>query len=129
MKVKLVREHIDFERGQDPKEAMGIGIIKRIEKEMRDHKKNLEITKENYHKILQWVVSKGLDEYVDFFLDYVDINFDGSSFLRIAAYYEQWKLAKYLIKKGADLDKAITYSRTHNEKVTHGNLWIIKRGI
>lgn len=31
----LVREHIKFERGKDPKDAMGVGEFSRIKKEIR----------------------------------------------------------------------------------------------
>ena len=115
---------MNFERGKDPKESMGIGIWNEIEKYLEDR------GSENIFRDKKWLIALSIFihenkiDYVDFLLDqhYVNIDYGDCSVLRICAFQGKYEMAVYLISKGADLESAIQHAKELNERITLRNL-------
>jgi ankyrin repeat protein len=74
MRARFVLEEISFERGKDPKGAMGIGRMAQIKQEYEN-----DWYKEfSPEEALMWASMRGKPEYVNYLLIYgVDPNYDG----------------------------------------------------
>ena len=71
--MNIIREYINFERGIDPKKAIGLGMREKIKKMMEED---------------GW----------DYYDDYSD-----NTALRWASYYSHLEIVKWLIDAGADV--------------------------
>jgi len=69
MKAKLVRENIRFERGKDPKYAMGLGLAEEIANSTSDAFSFERYGKDLWTKIIQWLLDGGYNpEQIDVIL-------------------------------------------------------------
>ena len=98
--MKLVREHIEFERGQEPREAMNIGLWNRIRQEASEYGKDINFIDPSY--ALQWAVTEGKTEYIQYLLDKgADIDVDHGFPIRWAALDGYVDIVKILIENGS----------------------------
>lgn len=123
--MNLVREHINFERGLDPKKAMGIGydkyILNKIEELIKktpqkggpgitffpeDQYYNDDNNELNYSKVLQTLAAYGELEIIKYLLKKgVDINGYEYKPLRAAIHFNHSDVVKYFLSLGAHITK------------------------
>jgi hypothetical protein len=113
--MKIVREHINekFTEDSDPIEDLGIGIKSKLEKYL----KTIGLSEaEDKTIVLDELMRLKKYNYADFLLKsgVVDVNAkhrkhkrDYGFILRNAAYRKDWKGTKFLIERGANLEKTI----------------------
>ena len=111
---------MNFERRQDPKSAMGIGMRERIKRMMEED--NWEC--ENDDAALKWASSKGHIEIVKFLLKVgVNVHSNHNFALRYASFYGHIEIVKLLLDAGANVhdweDEALRRASTngHTEVV------------
>ena len=114
--MEIVREHL-FQRGLEPKEAMGIGRDRYMRDQIRQFiKTNFDfdyrsIYPENgaprFWKILEICAGTNQLEYVKFLIEKVGVPPDGfeSKPLRGAIKFAHYDVIKYLLSKGAKVTK------------------------
>jgi hypothetical protein len=121
MRAKTINQ---FRRHQDPKRALGIGIEAQVATFLATMGRTIE---EDPLLALSSCAAYGKITFVQFLLDSgVDIHGEDEHPLRVVAFHEQYEMAKYLIQKGAKLDKAIQVARNIQEEITLRNLLNLK---
>ena len=99
--MKLVREHINFERGLNPKKAMGMGLESHLIKFIKDY--NLEKIERKW--LVYHVAKAGRTDLVQFLLNNnADPNYFVGAPISIAATKGYLDIIKLLAKHGANLD-------------------------
>ena len=113
-----------FQRHQNPKKTLGIGMEFQIDTFLATLGRSL---KDDPVIALSACASYNKIKYVEFLLDSgVDIHGEDEHPLRVSAFKEQYEMAKYLIKRGANLEKAIEVAQGINEEITLRNLLNLK---
>ena len=121
MRAKTVNQ---FQRYQNPKKTLGIGMDYQINTFLATLGKSIE---ESPVIALSACAARDKFKYVDFLLNSgVDVNGEDFHPLRVAAFNEKYNMAKHLIDKGAKLDKAIEVAKDIAEEITLRNLLHLK---
>lgn len=129
--MNIIKSYLNekFTEESDPIKDLGIGMMVQIKKWYSNKFNEQPFNKR--HALLS-SVSDGKVDFVEFLLlknNIKDINYSDSILLRIAAYQEKEEIVKYLLKRGADINKAIINAEKHNEYQTKRNLLNIKGNI
>jgi hypothetical protein len=123
--MKLIKEHINekFKEDVDPISAMDIGMIRVIRDFIKKLYPDIHTETFEYSTILRSCAIHDKYDFVDYLLDkgFVDINEDDEGLLRVIVFHQNYDMAKHLISKGANLEKAIQYSKKVKELTTTHN--------
>ena len=132
---KLVKESVDevlednrkqFQKGQTPYKSLGVGMDAQIDAFLKGQGIVTTIAEEPAIA-LGLCATKNKIKFVDYLLDLgVDIHGEGEHPLRVCAWHGKYEMAIYLIKRGANLQKAIEESTKNMETGTVRNLDYIK---
>jgi len=98
-------ENLNFERGQDPTKALGIGMEERIRRGIRDYYpgNNENRWTGDYNEALEWAASTGQTDIIQWLLDAgADPTHKESAAMKFAAEAGEGDAAEMLIKAGAD---------------------------
>jgi len=100
-------ESLDFERGQDPKKAIGVGMEERIRqginKDWYPHRKGVDSWNGDYNTALTWAAETGKIDIVKWLLEAgADPTHEDSQALKQAATFGQDEAVEILINAGAD---------------------------
>lgn len=109
--MKLINEHINFERNQDPKKIMKIGIKQEIENWLASQNQYLRDPEEIenwYSEVLcKCIFYYGPQEYIDYCFERgADVHYHNEKALRNAILKFNYEGASELIKRGASYKKA-----------------------
>ena len=112
----------NFERGKEAKKSMGIGMDANIDAFLKNHNPNLSMAS-NPAEALGVCAVKNKINYVDWLLDGgMDINMDDGHVLGVTCFHENYEMARHLIERGADLNKAVDGARRKGLDKTHNHL-------
>jgi len=134
--IDLVKQHLEkpvnekFSEESDPIYDLGIGIITKLRKFLKDHHcDNFDLRyKPDQDKALSLCVKTNTPDFIQYLVSLgADPNFspedkDFGLYLMNAAYVEDWEVCKALVNSGADLDKTITCSIDRQTPITLKNL-------
>jgi len=135
----MLKESLNFERGQDTLKAMGIGrrgLVQRFLNETPDRNgvyydlDDIDITS-NYEqfKISDHIIRNRRFDLLQILVDDGwDLNFAGGMLLRNWAFREKYDIAKKLMDMGASLSLAIRNTNEEDEPMTYENLHKLKNG-
>ena len=111
MKAQLVSENIRFERGQDPKSAMDLGMLPRIKAAM----KSRGYESNTVDQILGFAVDYGHKAFTKFALDNgANPNYNSGRSLGIAVQEGNFEVAEMLLKHGANIDSINNHYTINN---------------
>ena len=127
-KGKYIRESLEFERGQDPKSAMGIGMEERIrrgiKKDWYSDRYRMNLWDGDYNIALGWASEKGYLDIVKWLINAgADPLYNDNEPLKQAAMFGQKEVALYLIDQGADPLAGNGYAILAARFAGHNELW------
>ena len=107
--MQLVKEHINFERGLDPKSAMDIGIKNKMEKDLKEIDYDINEIKPFDTSLIKFLIEREKYTLLSYLINnkYLDISKYGIPLLD-AAYSENKEKLKFLINIGFSVELALS---------------------
>ena len=135
--MKLVREHIILEKfieDSDPIHDLGIGVLAQI-KDWLSKKTHTgyAVGEKDYQTMFKLLVFNDKLDFADFLLKFksneINIDHNECSLLRWAGWQKKYKEGLFLLERGADIERALSHAKKHNETETTQGLSKLKKMI
>jgi len=106
-KRETIKEALEFERGKDPKQSIGLGVKEQIRREINQEwypdRYGADQWDGNYNTALTWAAEKGRLDYIKWLINQgADIRNNDNEPIKQAASFGQKDVVVYLIDHGAD---------------------------
>ena len=126
MRARTVNEVNQFQRRQKPLNSMGIGMDAQIDAFLKNQGVTTSVF-EDPGVTLGLCATRNKISFVNYLLDSgIDIHSGDEHALRVCAWHQKYEMALYLIKRGANIQKAMEKAEANYESGTFRNLEYIQ---